>query len=145
MFNLKEYEEDKLLFLEMGLIAIKQGDEESAKRLFDVIGLIEPTSSLKKMGYGLIAVHKLDLAEAQNQFKEVIEQEPNNGRALAFLAFTHMLALMNEQSDSKKIERLKTGAELAQKAIDLSTEDSTKQLAQSVLDWEVQLQNLEMH
>lgn len=140
MTTLKDFSEDLSLFVESGLIAIKQGDEESAKKLFNAIGVIDPQNSAKKMGYGLIALHKMDIKTAQKTFQEIMQVEQTNWRAQAFLAFSYILSVLQDATVEEKKNALKKGAELAQEVIEKSDAASTKQLAQSLLDWESELQ-----
>lgn len=140
MTTLKDFSEDLSLFVESGLIAIKQGDEESAKKLFNAIGVIDPQNSAKKMGYGLIALHKMDIKTAQKTFQEIMQVEQTNWRAQAFLAFSYILSVLQDATVEEKKHALKKGAELAQEVIEKSDAASTKQLAQSLLDWESELQ-----
>lgn len=145
MFALDEFIQDIGLIAELALVAVKQGDEDSAKKLFNVIGLLDPVSTTKAMGYGLIAVHKMDIAAAQKHFNEVLKQEPENWRALAFTAFTHMLALINTSktplSNEQKRTHFEQSIEIANRVLKNEEVDaSTKQLAQSILDWHRDLQ-----
>ncbi|MCH9608594.1 MAG: hypothetical protein S4CHLAM45_11720 [Chlamydiales bacterium] len=143
MADLQDFKEDIGLLTESGMIAIKQGDEESAKKLFNAIGILDPESTTKKMGYGLIALHKLEVKEAKKTFQEIYNGDPQNGRAQAFLAFAHMLALMEPGPEEAKLKDLKEGTKHAQEALEKAVDDSTKQLAQSILDWESELNKLE--
>jgi tetratricopeptide (TPR) repeat protein len=136
---LQEFKQDLSLLVESGLIAIKQGDEESAKKLFNAVGVVDPQNMAKKMGYGLIALHKMDVPNAQKSFKEVLQVEKSNWRAQAFLALSYVLSVLQEASNDEKINALKTAAELAQEVLDKSDAPSTRQLAQSLLDWEREL------
>lgn len=139
MATFQEYREDLPLLVESGLIAIKQGDEESAKKLFNAIGIIDPQNMAKKMGYGLIALHKMDISNARKTFQEILQVEQTNWRAQAFLAFSHILSVLQEGSSEEKKQSLQKGAELAQEVLDKTDTPSTKQLAQSLLDWEKEL------
>ncbi len=139
MTTLQEFMEDLPLLVEAGLVAIKQGDEESAKKLFNAVGIIDPQNLAKKMGYGLIALHKMDIVNAQKSFHEILQVEQANYRAQAFLAFSYILSVLQEGTDDQKRESLKKGAELAQEVIEKSDASSTKDLAQSLLDWEKEL------
>lgn len=139
MPTLQEFKEDLPLLVESGLIAIKQGDEESAKKLFNAIGILDPQNMAKKMGYGLIALHKMDIKNAQKNFHEILQVEQTNWRAQAFLAFSHILSVLQDGKNEEKIEALRKGAELAQEVLDKSDAPSTRQLAQSLLDWEKEL------
>ncbi|MFZ0564615.1 MAG: hypothetical protein WAM28_00230 [Chlamydiales bacterium] len=140
MAGFQEFEADLPLLVEAGLVAIKQGDEESAKKLFNAVSVIAPENMAKKMGYGLIALHKMDTKSAQKQFQEVIQVEKDNYRAKAFLALSYILSVMQDGSSDEKLKALQTGAQLAQEVVEKSDSPSTQQLAQSLLDWESQLQ-----
>jgi len=141
MVTLQDFRKDLSFFVEIALIAIKQGDEESAKKLFNAVGVLDPKNMAKKMGYGLISLYKMDIKIAKKHFQEVLQVEKTNWRAQAFLSFAHMLNLLQEGTtmDEKK-ENLMTASKLALEVIDKSDDASTKQLAQSVLDWEEELQ-----
>lgn len=141
MVSLQDFKEDLPLLVELGLIAIKQGDEESAKKLFNAVGVIDPQNMAKKMGYGLIFLHKMDIHNAQKSFEEVLKVEKTNWRAKAFLAFSYILAVLQEGSNEDKRKSLQTGAEMAQEVIDNCDSDSTRQLAQSLIEWERELQD----
>lgn len=135
----EQFREDIPLFVESGLIAIKQGDEESAKKLFNAVGILDPQNMAKKMGYGLIALHKMDIPNAQKSFNEVLAVEQTNWRAQAFLALSYILSTLQEGSDAEKIEALKKGSVLAHEVLEKSDDPSNRQLAQSLLDWEAEM------
>jgi tetratricopeptide (TPR) repeat protein len=139
MATLQDFRDDLPLLVETGLIAIKQGDEESAKKLFNAIGVIDPQNLAKKMGYGLIALHKMDIGNAQKSFNEILSVEQTNWRAQAFLAFSYILSVLQDGSDKEKVEALRKAAELAQEVVEKSDAPTTQQLAQSLLDWEKEL------
>lgn len=144
MVNLKDFSADVALLFEGGLMAIKQGDEENAKKLFNAVGTLQPEGVTKKMGYGLIAIHKLEAKEAQKIFKEVYEKDRNNKRAQAFLAFAYMLSLMIPGgSDEGKLLDLKEATKHATEARKNAKDESTIQLAQSILDWQTELDRVE--
>jgi len=140
MATLQDFSEDLPLLVEGGLVAIKQGDEESAKKLFNAVGVVDPQNMARKMGYGLISLHKMDIKTAQKNFQEILQVEQTNWRAQAFLAFSHILSVLQDGSASEKQKSLEKGAELAQEVIDKTDAPSTRQLAQSLLDWENELQ-----
>ena len=140
MTALIDFKKDLPLFVELGLIAIKQGDEQSATKLFNAVALIDPQHETVELGAGLIALHKMELSKAQTHFKKLLGGEKNNWRAQAFLAFTYVLFIMEAGSDEEKLKYLQEGHKLAQEVLERSDEPSTRQLAQSVLDWEIELQ-----
>lgn len=139
MAMLQEFRDDISLLVESGLIAIKQGDEESAKKLFNAIEIIDPQNLATKMGYGLISLHKMDIPNAQKSFTEILNVEQTNWRAQSFLALSYILSVLQEGTDDQKVESLRKCAELAQEVLDKSDAATTKQLAQSLLDWEKEL------
>ena len=134
-----EFKQDLSLFVETGLIAIKQGDEESAKKLFNAVGILDPQNPAKKLGFGLIALHKMDIPNAQKSFTEVISADKNNWRAQSFLALSYILSTLQDGSDQQKIEALKKGSELAKEVLANSKDESDKQLAQSLIDWQTEM------
>lgn len=140
MTAIKEFKDDLALMVEAGLIAIKQGDEESAKKLFNAADILDPGTTSASMGHGLIALHKMDIPNAKKYFNEVLKSEKDNYRAKAFLAFTNVLSVLQEGTNEEKIEGLKQAAQLAQEVLDNCKEPSTRELAQSLLDWENELQ-----
>jgi tetratricopeptide (TPR) repeat protein len=140
MSSLQDFRDDLPLLVESGLVAIKQGDEESAKKLFNAVGILDPQNMAKKMGFGLISLHKMDIHNAQKSFQEILTVEQTNWRAQAFLAFSYILSVLQDGSNDEKLSALKKGAELAQEVIEKSDAASTRQLAQSLLDWERELQ-----
>lgn len=139
MVTLQDFKDDLPLLVESGLIAIKQGDEESAKKLFNAVGILDPQNLSKKMGLGLIALHKMDIPNAQKHFNEILAVEQTNWRAQSFLAFSYILSVLQDGSNDQKVESLRKGAELAQEVLDKSDAATTRQLAQSLLDWEKEL------
>lgn len=141
MATLQDFRDDLPLLVEGGLIAIKQGDEESAKKLFNAIGVVDPQNMARKMGHGLIALHKMDIKTAQKNFNEILQVEQTNWRAQAFLAFSYILSVLEDGSNEEKYHALQKGGQLAQEVLEKSDAPSTRQLAQSLLDWEQELQN----
>lgn len=141
MATLQDFQQDLPLLVEGGLVAIKQGDEENAKKLFNAVGIVDPQNMARKMGYGLIALHKMDIKTAQKNFQEILKVEQTNWRAQSFLAFSYILSVLQDASATEKQKALETGAQLAQEVLDKSDAASTRQLAQSLLDWEHEMQD----
>jgi hypothetical protein len=141
MATLQDFKADLPLLVETALIAIKQGDEESAKKLFSAVGVLDPKNTIRQLGFGLISLHKMELPQAMNYFQEILGVEPKNYRAMAFLGFTHMLNVMGKgKTSDEQLASLKKAAELSQEVLNNSDVPTTRQLAQSVLDWENELQ-----
>lgn len=140
MAQLQDFKDDLSLFVETGLIAIKQGDEESAKKLFQAAGIIDPKNSAQKMGMGLIAMHKMDLKTAEKCFKDILETESNNYRAQAFLGFTYILSVVKEENPVTRTQNLQKGAEIVNEVIEKADSPTTKKLAESLMEWVKELE-----
>jgi len=80
-----KYNEDYVLFLEAGFIAVNQSDEEAAIRLFKSCETLRPENVMAKIGYGYLHLHKLELKQACQDFEQALEQEPTNEVAKALL------------------------------------------------------------
>lgn len=88
MKNLKQYKSDFLVMLESGFIAVNQADEDSAMKLFRAAELLDPENVLPKVGFGYLHLHKLELKQACLNFEEVLEKDPKNDMAKAFLGLS---------------------------------------------------------
>ncbi|NGX44809.1 MAG: hypothetical protein K1060chlam3_00984 [Candidatus Anoxychlamydiales bacterium] len=119
MSVLDEYKNDFLLFVESGFIAINQTDEDSTLKLFKAAELLDKTNPLIKIGFGYLALHKLELKKAITAFEEILKKDPKNDMAKAFLGIAismtpkNMLKgekLLEEtlQSDDKEVKKLAT-------------------------------------
>ncbi len=102
MATLKTYREDYILFLEAGFIAVNQADEDAALKLFRAAELCRPDNTLPKVGYGYLHLHKLELKQAVRIFEEVLDVEPHNDMAKAFLGIC-MSMMPNEVEKGEKI------------------------------------------
>lgn len=76
---------DFAALIEAGLVAVNQGDEDSAVKLFSAAQVLEPESSAPRVGFGFIALNKLELEKAIGLFQIVVNQEPKHHLARAFL------------------------------------------------------------
>ena len=94
---LKHFKEDWLLFTESGFIATNQADEDSAQKLFKAGELLSPESALPRIGVGYLHLHKLELKQAVKAFEQVLEKEPQNEMAKAFLGLC--LGMMPNMAD----------------------------------------------
>lgn len=81
----KKYKEDFILLAEAGFIAVNQADEDSALKLFRAAQLLDPKNILPKIGFGYLHLHKLELKQAVKNFEEVLEIDPQNDMAKAFM------------------------------------------------------------
>lgn len=117
MSMLDEYKDDFLLLVEAGFIAINQTDEDAAIKLFNAARILDKTSPLIKIGFGYLALHKLELKKAIQAFEEVLKKDPKNDMARAFLGIAISMTPKNmvkgEQlleetlkSDDKEVKKL---------------------------------------
>lgn len=92
MNNWKKFEEDYFTFIEAGFIAVNQGDEDSSVKLFRAAELLNQENALHKIGIGYIHLHKLELKQACDCFQQVLDKEPGNEMANAFLGLCMALS-----------------------------------------------------
>ena len=97
MANWKHYKEDYILMVEAGFIAVNQADEDAALKLFRAAEMLWADNSLPKVGVGYLHLHKLELKQACRIFEEVLEKEPHNDMAKAFLGLC--MSMMPNQID----------------------------------------------
>lgn len=124
MNGLDEYKQDFLLLLEAGFIATNQTDEDSAIKLFKAAEVLDKNNSLIKIGLGYLSLHKLELKQASSLFEEVLQKDPKNEMAKAFLGIT--ISLMPK-------EMLK-GEKILQETLE-SDDKGIKKLASIALDF----------
>lgn len=118
--KIKEFAQDVPLLVEAGFIAVKQIDEDSARKCFFAAMTIDPELSLPVVGIGMIHLMKLDLDEATEMFNVVLQKEPENEMAKT------MLGIVNLYRVNK--EGLKKGKELIEEAMDKSDDPELQQL-----------------
>lgn len=136
MATIEFFKKDKALLFEVGLIAIRQGDEEGAKKIFNALALLDDSSYMNKAGYGLIALHKMHLEEAETYFQEILEKDNTNWCVASFLSLTHMLIVLQQgKSFDVRRDSLERSFNLAQQILQECEVESTRQFAQSLLDW----------
>lgn len=99
---IKKYKEDFILLAEAGFIAVNQADEDAALKLFRAAELLNPTNVLPKLGFGYLHLHKLELKQAVKNFEEVLDKDPHNDMAKAFLGLS-MSMMPNTIDKGEKI------------------------------------------
>ncbi|NGX33228.1 MAG: hypothetical protein K1060chlam4_01289 [Candidatus Anoxychlamydiales bacterium] len=104
MSVLDEYKNDFLLFVEAGFIAINQTDEDSTIKLFKAAELLDKTNPLIKIGFGYLALHKLELKNAIASFEEVLKKDPKNDMAKTFLGIAISMTPKNMLKGEKLLE-----------------------------------------
>ena len=102
MANLQNYKEDFILLCEAGFVAVNQFDEDAALKLFKASQILSPENTLPLIGIGYLHLCKLELKQACDAFKKVLEKEPHNDMAKAFLGIAHSLN-PNETMKGEKI------------------------------------------
>lgn len=136
MADLDVFKEDFALLFEAGMVAIKQGDEASAKALFQALSVLNPEHTAHELGIGLLHLHKMDLTKAEGIFRGVVEKDPENWGAKAFLSLTLMMIVLQQGSSFEvRRESLEHCLLLAGQVLENCEVESTKALAKSVLDW----------
>jgi hypothetical protein len=123
--KLQDFKEDFSLLIEAGFIAVKQLDETSASRIFHAAKEISPSSTAPDLGFGDIALNKLEMKEATKIFEGVVEKVPENYLAQTFLGICYLLS---------KPKR-KKGEKLIADAMSKSTDSTIKALGKISLEW----------
>lgn len=83
--DVTKYKEHFITFVEAGFIAVNQADEDSAVKLFKAASLLDPNHFLPKIGFGYLHLCKLELKQATKYFHEILDKDPENEMAKAFL------------------------------------------------------------
>lgn len=136
MADLDVFKEDFALLFEAGMVAIKQGDEASAKALFQALQVLDPEHTAHELGSGLLHLHKMELTKAEVLFRAIVEKDPENWSAKAFLSLTLMMIVLQQGSSFEvRRESLERCLQLADQVLESCGVESTRALAKSVLDW----------
>lgn len=123
--KLEIFKDDFALFIEAGFVAVKQLDEISANRIFSAAQMMNPDSTAPQIGFGYIALNKLDLKEAVRRFESVIKKEPENDLAKTFYGICLLLNKQKREEGEKLIRQ-----------IIVKTDDTTiKSLGEIALEW----------
>ncbi|MDF2576632.1 MAG: sctG [Chlamydiales bacterium] len=119
------YIEDFALMVEAGFVAVYQGDEANARKLFHAASLLKPEHPAPKLGLSHIAIHKLQLDEARTLLEEVLTRESDNQIARALLGLCLLLGKTNKGE----------GIALIQEAMSKTSETSVHNLGQAAMTW----------
>lgn len=117
--------EQFFLLVEAGFIAVNQADEDSAVKLFRACEILNPSSTLSKVGIGYLHFHKLELKRAAEIFKEVLEKEPGNEMAKTLLAMSFSLTSSHGAEGEKML------TDIAKK----SDDPQVKKVANTTIDF----------
>ena len=118
--KIKKFMGDVPLLVEAGFIAIKQVDEESAKKCFYAAMVIDQEQSLPVIGLGMIHLLNLELDDASKMFNLVLQKEPDNQMARTMLGIAQLYRVNQEG--------LKEGRNLIEDAMEHTKEPSLTQL-----------------
>ncbi|WP_213318817.1 hypothetical protein [Chlamydiifrater volucris] len=133
---MESFKEDFALLFEGGMLAMKQGDEEGARKIFDALGVLDSEHYAKELGQALIALHKMQLKEAAERLSALHEREGDNWSIKAFLSLTHMLIVLDQGSTFEvRRESLENSFRLAEKILAECEIATTKAFARSIMDW----------
>lgn len=88
---IKKYKDDFILLAEAGFIAVNQADEDAALKLFKAAELLDPSNFLPQIGFGYLHLHKLELKQAVKSFEDVLEKDPGNDMAKAFMGLCYSM------------------------------------------------------
>ena len=83
--SLESYKEHFTTMIEAGFVAVNQSDEDTALKLFKAADVLKPGHFLPQLGKGYLHLCKLELKLACKIFTDVLEKEPDNEIAKAFL------------------------------------------------------------
>jgi predicted Zn-dependent protease len=122
---LKEVDEDYPLLIEAGFIAVTQADEDCAKKLFRAAKVLRPESSAWQMGFGYIALNKLEVKEAYRIFERIVKNESDNYLARTFLGLSHLLLKKGREE----------GEALIREAMEKSDDPAVQHLGEVSLKW----------
>ncbi|MFY7842767.1 MAG: tetratricopeptide repeat protein [Rhabdochlamydiaceae bacterium] len=125
MFDLQPYKQNYIHFVEAGFIAINQGDEEAAHKLFSAATLLNPENTLPKIGFGYFHLCKLEIKSACQYFEEVLAKEPENEMAKTFLGLSLSFSASKSQEGEDKLK----------KALDEVKDPQVKSLTKSALSF----------
>lgn len=129
----EQFADDVPLLVEAGFVAIKQIDEDSAKKCFYAAMIANPEESLPVVGLGIVSLFKLELEEAKKLFHAVLQKEPENYMAKTMLGIAHLYTISEEG--------LKEGKELIQEALEGTEEEEIKTLGKYSYDLMKEIKN----
>lgn len=100
--KLEPFRGDLSLLLEAGFVAIKQSDEVGATRIFCAAQVLDRQNTSPQVGLGYIALNKLQIKQALSIFQGVLNVEPTNMIAQAFMGICYLLS-KNKRKKGEKI------------------------------------------
>lgn len=105
MAHLQKFKEHFFLLCEAGFIAVNHAEEDAAIKLFRASALLNPKSTLPKIGMGYLHMMKLELKQACKMFDEVLAVEPHNEMAKTFLGISYAFTSSDLAKGEKILEQ----------------------------------------
>jgi hypothetical protein len=124
MAVLDQFQEDFVLLLEAGFVAVTQLDEDSATKLFQAAQVLDKEHTAPRVGLAAISLHKLEVGRSTKLLEEVIKQEPDNRRAGALLGISYLLSNSN----------IDEGERLLKEALADTTDPATQKMGELWLE-----------
>ncbi|MDR3624770.1 MAG: hypothetical protein P4L16_06500 [Chlamydiales bacterium] len=140
------HSEDFPMLVETGFIAVKQGNQQAAEKIFRAAQLLKPEHSAPVLGFGYIALNAMRLETARHLFSSVLKKEPENALAKVLLGFSYLVDKFTSiKKDAKTIEKgptlkpqeisalAETGEKLVKEALKESSDPGVHSLGKSAL------------
>lgn len=121
--NLKSFASDVPMLVEAGFVAIKQVDEDSARKCFYAAMVIDPNEPLPVIGLGIVSLFKLDLDEAKKLFRLVLQADPHNQMAKTMLGIANLYSITEDG--------IKEGKHLIDEVMQTTDQHDLQELAKS--------------
>lgn len=135
--------EDFPVLVETGFIAVKQGNQQAAEKIFRAAQILRPDHSAPVLGFGYIALNSLRLEAARHLFSSVLKKEPENALAKVLLGFSYLVDKFSSINQSpslpstlkpQEINALaESGEKLIKEALKESSDKSVHSLGESAL------------
>lgn len=109
--GIENYKKDYILFIESGFIAVNQGDEDAAIKLFKAAQTLQPDNTLPQVGFGYMHLCKLELKQSCKMFEDVLAKDPSNEMAKAFLGIALSLTPNEVAKGEKVLEEVATNCQ----------------------------------
>ncbi len=116
----KKFRPDSAALIEAGFVAIRQVDQESARKCFMASMVIDPNNSLPVLGLGIIHLFDLNIIEAKKTFHEILKHEPENHVAKTMLGIANLYTVTEEG--------LKEGGDLIEDSMSATNDAELKKL-----------------
>lgn len=136
-----QFGQDFSLLIDAGFVAVKQGNRDASTKLFKAAQVLRPEHSAPILGFGYIAMHRMDLLAARKYFEEVLQKEPNHSAAKVYLGFCFVLAKVaylrnkNKSVSLEDIDALANlGSKMVKEAINETEAPEIKSFGESVIE-----------